>query len=286
MPNVGIVTDSTICLPGDLLNKYGIRFGSVILIIDGKSYRDQVEITPGEFYRRQKEIRGIATTSAVSAADFADIFRDLSKKTDAILCLPLSKALSATYDSAIQAKKMVIAESPEVSIEIIDTKTAAGALGLLVLEAARAANDGKSLAEVTQIAHEMIPKVKFIGTLDTLKYLVRGGRAPKAAGMLGDLIQMKPIIGLVGSNGQVDMLGKVRTKTKAIAKIVEVAKNYIDAGRPVHAIVQYADVIEDGEKLRDLVASAFNCGELYMTELTPVMCCHTGPMIGLAFYSE
>ena len=82
------------------------------------------------------------------------------------------------------------------------------------------------------------------------------------------------------------MVGKVRTKRKAMMKMVEIAKEYMDTSKPAHVIVQYADVFEDGEILKELVESEFNCEELYMTELTPVMCCHTGPMVGLGFYSR
>ena len=285
MPKVGIVTDSTNCLPVELIKEYDIRVGSVILIMEGKSYRDQVDITPSEFYRRQKELREIATTSGVSAGDFADIFRDLSKSTDSILCLPLSKALSVTYNSAVQAREIVKAESPNINIDIIDTKTTTGSLGWIALEAARAAQAGKSLAEVVQVAQDMIPGVKFVAALDTLRYLVKGGRAPKVAGLFGDLIQMKPIIGMLNLSGEVEMVAKVRTKRKALVRMVEVAKKYLDPDKPAHVIVQYADVIEEGERLKELVTSEFNCEELYMTEFTPVMCVHTGPLVGLAFYA-
>ena len=131
----------------------------------------------------------------------------------------------------------------------------------------------------------MIPGVKFVAALDTLRYLVKGGRAPKVAGLFGDLIQMKPIIGMLNLSGEVEMVAKVRTKRKALVRMVEVAKKYLDPDKPAHVIVQYADVIEEGERLKELVTSEFNCEELYMTEFTPVMCVHTGPLVGLAFYA-
>ena len=285
MSRVSVVTDSTHCLPPELIGELDIRVAPIILNIEGRSYRDAVDITPSEFYKLYKELKEIPTTSAVIPGDFIDIFRELGKSTDSIVCLPLSKTLSGSYNSAVQAREMVKTELPGISIEIIDTKTTTGALGFIVLETARAAQTGKSLAEVVQVAQDMIPRVKFVAALDTLRYLVKGGRAPKAAGLLGDLIQMKPIVGLINLTDEVEMVTKVRTKRKALAHMVEIAKQYIDPGKPAHVIVQYADNIEEGEMLRDMVASELDCEELYMTEFTPVMCCHTGPLIGLAFYS-
>ena len=284
MSKVGIVTDSTNCLPPELIKEYDIRVAPLGLVIDGKDYRDQVDITPAEFYRIYRGLKEMPTTSTASPGDFANIFTELGKATDSIVCILVSKALSATYGSAEQARKTVQSEHPGLNIEIIDSKTATGSLGFIVLEMARAAQAGKSLAEVVAVAQDMIPRVKFLATLDTLKYLIKGGRAPKVA-MLVNLLQVKPIIGLVSNTGMVDPLGRVRTKRKALLKMVDMVKDYIDTNKPLHLIVQYSESIEDGEELREMVTSRYNCTEVYMTELTPVMSCHTGPMMGLAFYS-
>ena len=283
MSKVGIVTDSTSCLPPELVKEYGIRIVPVGLVIDGKGYRD-TDLTNEEFWELFYGAKELPTTSAVSPGDFASTFADLGKSTDSIVCIPVSKALSATHEAAVQARKIVRAENPSLNIEIIDSKTATGALGFIVMEAARAARAGKSLAEVVQVAQDMIPRVKFLATLETLKYLIKGGRAPKTA-LVGELLQVKPIIGLVSNTGLVDAVGRVRTKRKALLKMVDMVKDYIDTNKPVHLMVQYSESIEDGEELREMVTSRYNCTEVYMTELTPVMSCHTGPMMGLAFYS-
>ena len=284
MSKVGIVTDSTNCLPVKLIKEYDIRVAPLGLVIDGKDYRDQVDITPAEFYRIYRGLKEMPTTSTASPGDFANIFTELGKATDSIVCILVSKALSATYGSAEQARKTVQSEHPGLNIEIIDSKTATGSLGFIVLEMARAAQAGKSLAEVVAVAQDMIPRVKFLATLDTLKYLIKGGRAPKVA-MLVNLLQVKPIIGLVSNTGMVAPLGRVRTKRKALLKMVDMVKDYIDTSQPVHLMVQYSESVEDGEELREMATSKLDCTEVYLTELTPVMSCHTGPMMGLAFYS-
>lgn len=284
MSKVGIVTDSTNCVPPELIKQYDIRVVPLGLVINGKAYRDQIDITPAEFYRIYKDLKEMPTTSTASPGDLANIFTELAKSTDSIVCIVVSKALSATYGAAEQAREMAKSEHPNLNIKIIDSKTSTGALGFIVLEAARAAQAGKSLAEVIKVAQDMISRVKFLATLDTLKYLIKGGRAPKTA-MIGELLQVKPIIGLVSNTGLVSALGRVRTKRKALLKMVDMVKDFIDTNKPVHLMVHYSESIEDGKELREMVTSKLDCTEVYITELTPVMSCHTGPMMGLAFYT-
>jgi len=284
MSKVGIVTDSTNCLPAELIKEYDMQVGSVNLVIDGQVYRDQVEITADEFWQLFKAVKKVPTTTGVSAGDFATTFAELGKSTDSIAVIILSKALSATYEAALEARDIVKSEHPGLNIELIDSKTAAGALGFIVLEAARAAQAGKSLAEVAQVARGMISKVKFIAGLNTLRCLIKGGRAPKTA-YLGEILQVKPIIGMTNASGVVESLGRVRGKRKCWLKMTDMIKGYVDTDKPVHLMVHYSDNIKDGEEFKDIVTSQYNCTEVYLTPFTPVMACHTGPVMSLSFYS-
>ena len=238
MSKVGIVTDSTNCLPAELIEEYDIRVVSVGFSFDGKAYRD-VDMTNAEFWRLFHEAKGMPTTSAASTGDFASAFTELGKSTDSIVCMVVSKALSATHEAATQAREMVRAEQPGINIEIIDSKTAAGALGFIVLEAARAARGGKSLDEVGQIVQDMIPRAKF--------FVARG-------------------------------------KRKAMLEMVELVKDYVDADKPLHVMTHYTDHSEDGDELKDMVISQFDCAELYITPYTPVMASASGPAVAISFY--
>ena len=130
----------------------------------------------------------------------------------------------------------------------------------------------------------MILRAKFVTAMDTLKYLIKSGRAPKTA-YIGELFQVKPLIGMVSNTGLVENLGRVNGKQKAMAKLVDLMKKYIDISKPIHLNVHYTNRIEDGEKLRDLVTSQLNCAEVFLTPYTPVMAGHTGPVVALSFYS-
>jgi DegV family protein with EDD domain len=284
MSKVGIVTDSTNCLPAELIKEYGIRVAPYHLILEGKVYLDQIEITPSEFWRMFKKLKNLPTTGVPSPGSYADIFTELAKSTNDIVCLIISHALSAAYKSATTAREMVMSEHPGLNIELIDTKNSVGALGFVALEAARAAQAGKSLNEVVKIAQDLVPRVKYIAAFDSLKYLIRGGRAPKSA-IVGDLMGVKPLIGIVSDTGMVDSLGRERGKKKAMQKLVELVKEHADTNKPLHVMAHYTDNIEDGEQLKEMVTARYNCAEVYMTDLTPVMTTHTGPAIGLSFYS-
>ena len=285
MSKVCIVTDSTNGLPAELIKEYDIRVIPYHLIMDGKDYVDQIDITPAEFWQRFSSLKEIPTTGIPSPGEMADAYTELARSTDSIVSIHVSTGLSAIHNSFDAAQETLREKLPDLNIEYIDSKCAVGALGFIVLEAARAVQTGKSLSEVASVAQEMVPRVKWVCVLDTLKYLIKGGRAPKTA-YIGEMLQIKPIIGFVNNTGKVDSLGKERGKKKAMLKMVDMVKDYVDASKPLHVIAHYTDRIEDGNELRDMVTSRYNCVEVYLSDLTPVMTAHTGPAVGLSVYSE
>ena len=283
MAKVGIVTDTISCLDPEKVKEYGIRLLPISLNINQKSYRDLVDLSPDEFWKMFPDIKEF-NTAAPAMAEYISIFEELSRTTESIACVLVSSALSATYEAAVQAREIFLKDHPGVKIEIIDSRTAAGAQGFITLEMARAAAAGKSLAEVVQVANDMVPRVRFVCALETLKLLIKIGRAPKTAYM-GELFQVKPIIGMVNNTGVVENLGRARGMEKTMLKLVEMMEQYIDRSKPVHVSVHYSNSIEDGEQLKKLVTSRFDCAELYFTPYSPVMCGAVGPVVALAFYS-
>jgi DegV family protein with EDD domain len=284
LSKVGIVVESTHCLPKEIIKQYDIRVAPFHVNFGNKVYLDQIDITPAEFWKMFKTIKNLPTSGTPSPGEYAAIYTELAKSTDSIVSLVLSTALSAANKAAMAAIDMVKSEHPGLKIELVDTRTAAGGQGFIALEAARAAQEGKGLSEVVKVAQDMVTKVKFIFALDTLKYLIRGGRAPKTA-VIGELMGIKPILGIVSEKGIVDTLGKERGKEKAMLKLVELVKDFSDTSKPLHIIVHYSDDMEAGEQLKKLVTSRYNCSEVYMTDFTPVMTTHLGPCVSLSFYS-
>jgi len=284
MSKIGIVTDSIGCIPADFIKEHDIRVAPVGLVIDGKNYLD-TEITNEEFWKMFHAAKEPTSTNAAGPGDFFKAFTDLAKTTDTIVCVVLSKALSATHEAAVEARELAIKEHPNLKIEIIDTQTATGAEGFIVMEVSRAIKAGKSLEEVIQVAKDMIPKVKWLMGMETLKYLIRIGRAPKVA-MIGDFLDIKPIVGMVSGKGVVENIGRARGKRKAMVKLVDMIPNYTDTTKPLHLNIHYTDGIAAGEELRDMITSRYNCTEVHLTPFTPVMCSACGPVLAVAFYSE
>ena len=284
MAKVGIVTDTISCLPEHLVKELNIKIVPTGLVIDGKHFKD-TELTNAEFWKLFKAAKAPITTTAVNPADFADVFKEVAKSTDSILCITVSGKLSATHGAAVLAKEMLRKEKPHIVIEVIDSITAAGAEGFLVIEAARAAQAGKSLGDIMQLVNDMIPQVKFFIAMDTLKYLIRSGRAPKTA-TIGEFMNIKPIIGMVSGTGLVESLGRARGKRKAMEKIVNLAHDQIGTGKPAHVMLHYTDGIGTAEELKKLVTPRINCKEIYLTPYTPVMASQTGPVVAISFYTE
>ncbi|GAI96546.1 unnamed protein product, partial [marine sediment metagenome] len=207
-----------------------------------------------------------------------------SQQTKNVLCVTISAKLSATYDIAQVAKERAEAELPGTAIEVLDSRTTTAAEGFVALAAARAAAEGKNLAEVAKAAEEMRDKVRFFAFLDTVRHVYRSGRIPKIASQAGSILHIKPI--LTVSSGLVHFTGVARSKKSGVERLLKIMRNKVGL-RPVHVAVMHAYALDEGERLKERISSEFNCAELWLTEFSPVMgyACGTGTL-GLAFYSE
>ena len=280
MAKIAIVTDSVANLPSELVERYDIHVVPNLLVLCGQTFRDGVDITTQEFYRRLREGRHLPTTSAPSVGDFLRVYAKLSQEAEAIISIHIAPELSATFSTAQMASELI----EGIPIHVVDARTAAAGQGLVALEAARAAAEGQSLAEVLHRIENVIPKVDLLVTLDTLEYLHRGGRVPAVAALVGSVLQVKPIIYL--KNGVTSVLEKPRTRAKAVRRVLEIVEDRVGAS-PVHVAVMHAEALREAEGLRDEIASRFNCLELFITGFTPVMGAHTGPgVLGMAFWAE
>lgn len=283
-PNVRIVTDSTCCLPPDFIEEYDISILPVGLVIDGVVYHDNINITLSEICQRLESLEEQPSTAAVNPGEFVEVFSKLAEVTENIVCILVSKALTATQESAYQAKRMIRAKHPNLNIEIIDSKTSAGALGFIVAEAGRAAKQGKSMKDVIDTTQDLTSRVVYLATLETLKYLINIGRAPSST-VLGEKLDIKPIIGFVDDTGLVEVVARVRNKKRSMAKMVDLIDKYIETKPSINVMVHYSTDPEDGEELKKMITARYNCQEMIVTPYSPVMVSATGPMVGVSFYS-
>jgi DegV family protein with EDD domain len=284
MQRVTVVTDSLACLTRELVDKYGIKIVPLNIHFKGKIYKDWVDITPKQAYELFLRAPGSWGSSAPSPGDYLKVFRDAGKRIKNILCITASSRVSATIDAAKLARKQAKAELPRLSIKVMDSQMATAAEGLVALAAAHAAKAGKSLAEVVKVAEEVRDKVTFLAFLDTIRYVYRSGRIPKLAAQAGSLLNIKPILTM--SSGVVRFRGAVRSREGGIERMLKLMRDKVGQ-KPVHVAVMHAYALEEAQKLKERVASAFNCAELWISEFSPLMGYATGTgTLGLAFYAE
>ncbi|MFC2068020.1 DegV family protein [Chloroflexota bacterium] len=221
-------------------------------------------------------------TSAPSLEDCLSAYRNAIKQAKGILCVTVSVKLSAVYSVAEGAKELAKTEFPLTSVEVLDSETATAAEGFVVLAAARAAAEGKDLAEVINATKDIKDRVRCILFLDTIRHVYRSGRIPKIASQVGSVLNIKPILTV---SEVVHFRGVVRDRVHGIDRILQIMRNEVEQN-PVHVAVMHAYAPDEAEKLKERVSSEFNCAELWVTEFSPIMgyACGTGT-IGLAFYT-
>jgi DegV family protein with EDD domain len=280
MKRVVVVTDSTAGLPDELVKELNIYVVPELLIQGDQVFRDGVDITPTEVYRRLRAGEELFTSAAPSVPEFLGVYEAAAREAAGILSIHMSPELSSTYNVAMMASEQV----ERVPVQVFNCNTAAIAQGFVVLEAARAAVAGATLEQVVHRAGEMAAKIRFFFTLDTFEYLHKSGRIRGPAALLGDVLQVRPVLFI--PRGTVEVFARSRTKHRAIELMLEqMAAQPED--RPMHAGIAHADAQEEAEELRRIVAEQFSPDELFVTEFTPVVGAHTGPgLLGIAFYSE
>ncbi len=218
--SIAIVTDSTADLPRDLAEKLGITVVPLIVRFGMEEFKDGIDIDGDEFYRRLQAAADLPTTSQPPPGAFTEAYRTLAADHDGIVSVHVSGKLSQTINSAIQGAREVAENG--VRIETIDTGLATIPLGLTVIEAAKSAASGATIDEVVAATKDAMGRATFYGMVDTLEYLVKGGRIGRAKGLIGGLLKVTPIITF--EDGESAPVVSPRTRRRAIEKIKELTE--------------------------------------------------------------
>jgi len=278
---IKIVTDSTAHLPNKLIAEYGITVVPLKVLFGENTYREGIDLSNMQFYRMLREARRLPTTTQPSAGEFRDVYARLAAEGHSIISVHLSSQLSGTVSSAETARHML----PDANITIIDTPWISLALGMMVVEASKAAAAGWSHEEILNLIQSLSHRMNILFVVDTLEYLQKGGRIGGAQAWMGTLLQVKPILHL--HEGRIEPLDRVRTKRAAVQRLIELAADRFGPDPVAHIAVLHANTPNEANTLTEAVRERFKPVELYQAELGPVVGAHTGPgTVGLAFYSS
>ena len=279
MSEIAIITDSTSNIPAELCKQHGIQVVPQVLIWGEETLFEEVDITAAQFYERLQSSDQLPTTSQATIANFIEIFSPHVEAGRPIIAVLISNELSGTIDSATQAKK----EFPDAAIEIVDSRSASMELGFQVLAAARAAEAGKSFHEVLEIAKRAKEHTGVMFVVDTLEYLHRGGRIGGASRLLGTALNLKPL--LYVNNGRVEPLENIRTKGKALIRLLDLIEERISEGAPpVRIATLHAACPEEGQQLLKKAIQRFHPVEEIFSVVGPVVGTHVGPgTLGIAY---
>jgi DegV family protein with EDD domain len=277
--SVAVVTDSTAYLPPGVGAKYGVGEVPLHVVLGGRTGAETTEVSPADVAAALAERRVNVSTSRPTPGQLAQAYRDTGKQC--VVSVHLSAALSGTFEAAQLAAQEVAGEGIEV--RTVDSRTIAMGLGFAVIAAARAAQDGADVDAVEQRAHEAAAATDMLFYVDTLEHLRRGGRIGAAAALFGTALAVKPLLHVV--DGQIAPLEKVRTASKALARLEElVVQRSADAD--VDLAVHHLAAAEKAQALADrLTERVSGLHDLHLSEVGAVVGAHVGPgLLGVVVF--
>ena len=280
--SVRIVTDSTADLPPEICRELDITVVPLTVNFSDAGYRDGVDLSADEFYRKLIASDKLPTTSQPSAGAFGEAYKDVAKDTDEILSIHISGKLSQTYNSARLAASVM---EGSCNIQVMDSLQVSMGLGCIVMAAARAARDGASMEDLQQLVSKMMPETRTFALLETLEYLAKGGRIGKVQAYLGNslrplaIFKVIPIVEVRG--GEVHPLARVRTRRKGLDRLLTEASS---ASGITMAGVAYSTSRQEAESVLERLRPLVSSGNLVLSRFGPVLGTHIGPgALGLAF---
>ena len=242
---VRVVTDSLSDLPASIAEELGITVVPANVHFGTQVFKDGVDLKADEFFDRLINGPEFPTTSQPSVGEFAEAYKSVAVNADAIVSVHVSSKVSGTFNSAQQGAEIADVSCP---IEVVDTLQASMAVGLIAMQAARAANTGASLVEVVEVANSATARAQCVALLDTLEYLQRGGRIGKARALVGTLLKIKPLISL--QDGVVHDFAKERTRRKAVARLERAAQEFSPLSS---ASVMYSTTRDEADSLAESI---------------------------------
>jgi DegV family protein with EDD domain len=269
-----VVCDTTCYLPTDLVNERGIREISLYVAADGELEKESEISDFDDFYERLRASETGATTSQPSIGDFLEVYEPLLDEGREIVSVHISAGISGTFEAAGQARERLIEEGKGGErLHLLDSRSAAGGMGLCALGAASAAAAGADAAGAIARAEETRNDLKMWFAIDTLEYLRRGGRIGGARAWIGGALKIKPILTL---EEEITPVERVRTRARSLERLRGYARQRHESGRDGW-VVQYIQDKETADALIEDCYEIFGCDPVFISEVGPVLGAHVGP---------
>lgn len=266
---VKVVTDSGSDISPEVAKELGITIVPVYIYFGDKDYKDGVDMGPDELYKRLAEDPIHPTTTQPMPADFAKTYGDLSEDADAIVSIHLPAKVSGTCNAALQGIKIA---KPKCEVHVVDSFSVSVGLGIIATAAARVAKAGGKLAEVLEETEKAISQTQIRGLLDTLHYLLKGGRITKSKALVGTLLKVKPILTM--REGELVQAGMARSYAKGIEQLFEFVKSYPNLQE---VAIAHSTVPEEAKVLKKRIASVIDEERIQMSRIGAGLGVHGGP---------
>jgi DegV family protein with EDD domain len=274
---VAIVVDSAANVPPDLAHELGILTVPMYLHLGEAVYRDGVDLSLADFYKRLREAREPASSATPSFGDYLAAYERSGQRE--VLCVTVAGGVSSSYQQAVLAGQRFTGR-----VEVVDSLSASMAEGFLAVDAGRRLLTGAPLEEAAARARELAQRTWLFATVDTFEYLQRSGRVTKLQAYAATMLDIKPVFRM--NAGEIAPVARARTRARALARIVDETVDHAGPG-PLHLAVFHAAAEDDARRVEEGVRERTTVKEHWIVPVTPVIGAHTGPgLVGVAFYSE
>jgi DegV family protein with EDD domain len=270
---IKIITDSTNNLSDQLIRQHDIRIAPIAIQFKEETYEEGINIDRSLFYAKIEDMGIIPTTSQPPPATFSRYYQELREQGNSGIVITVTGRLSGTYDSALMAKEMV----PEAEVTVFDSASISLGTGWMVLEAARAAEAGQPLETILRRLEHIRSTSKLYLTPATLKYLQMSGRVGRLQGALASLLNVKPVIYLEG--GLLEAGESIRTRSKALERLVQLLAETFAPDLPLHAAVIHARAADEAKTVKQELENRFTISEMLVEDLVASLAVHGGPGI-------
>ncbi|WP_242216760.1 DegV family protein [Bacillus cereus group sp. BfR-BA-01380] len=278
---IAIVTDSTAYIPKHVREELNIYMIPLNVILGNESYQEEVEITAEAFYEKVRDQEELPKTSQPAIGKFVELFEELGKEYDAVISIHLSSGISGTYQTATTAGQMV----EGVDVYTYDSEISCEVQGFYVREGAKMASEGKGPEEIIARFDEMKKTIDAYFVVDDLHHLQRGGRLNGAQAFLGSLLQVKPV--LYFRDKIIIPFEKIRTRKKALKRIVEIFDEQASKGIPMEAVIIHANREEEVKEWERELKEIYPHVEFRISHFGPVIGTHLGEgSLGLGWYTK